>query len=105
MYLIKNQLRSLLSIYLSLRLSPVVRKDTRLEEVIPTLDYGAEFSKLFLGLGKMKTKYHITFKLDTNPICLYAPKKVAHPLLAKVNQKLDKMIQQGLTSPINETTR
>lgn len=47
MYLIKNQLRSLLSRNACLRLGPVVRKDTRLEEVIPTPDYGAEFSKLF----------------------------------------------------------
>ena len=53
----------------------------------------------------MKTDYHITLKPHTNPICLYALSKVPHPLLSKVKQELDKMIQQRVISPVTEPTQ
>ena len=56
------------------------------------------------GLGEMKSDYHITLKPDTNPICLYTPRKVPQLLLPKIKQELDKTIQQGLISPFTEPT-
>ncbi|EDO46126.1 predicted protein [Nematostella vectensis] len=55
LYVIKNQLHSLLSRNACVKLGLVVRADTNEEEFTPTPDYRAEFHKLFKGLGKMKT--------------------------------------------------
>ena len=52
----------------------------------------------------MKTEYHISLKPDANPVCLFTPRKVPHPLLPKVKEELDRMVQQGVISPVTEPT-
>jgi len=103
-YVIANQPYSLLSRNACVGLGLVVRASEDVEEVNPGPDYRAEFPKLFKGLGKMNSEYHITLKANTNPVCLYTPRKVPHPLLPKVKQELEKMAEQGVISPVTEPT-
>ena len=48
----------------------------------------------------MKTEVHITLQPDANPNCIYTPREIPHPLLPKVKQELDSMLQQGVISPV-----
>ena len=55
-------------------------------------DFRKEFPRLFEGLGKLKTKHHITLRDDATPVCLYNPRKVPHPLLPKVEAELQSIL-------------
>ena len=63
-----------------------------------------EFPKLFHGLGKLQTKHHITLTNNAQPVCLFAPRKVQHPLLQKVNDQLARIETQGVIPKITEPT-
>ena len=52
----------------------------------------------------MKTEVHITLQPDAKPNCIYTPRKIPHPLLPKVKQGLDSMLQQGVMSPVTIPT-
>ena len=52
----------------------------------------------------MKTEFHITLEPDTKPYCVYTPRKFPYPLLSKVKQELDSMLQQGVISPVTVPT-
>ena len=67
-------------------------------------DFKTEFPSLFTGLGKVKTEVHITLQPDAKPNCIYTPRKIPHPLLLKVKQELDSMLQQGVISPVTVPT-
>nr|KAG5700450.1 hypothetical protein BaRGS_010363 [Batillaria attramentaria] len=67
-------------------------------------DFKAEFPKLFSGLGTLQTKYTITLKPDAHPVCLYAPRKIPHPLIPKVKDEIERMQAEGVISPITEPT-
>ena len=103
-YVIKNQSHSLLSRDACVKLGLITRAEESVDEVKPSSDFKREFSSLFKGLGKMKTEYHISLKPDATPVCLYAPRKVPHPLLPKVKEELDRMVQQEVISPVTEPT-
>ena len=79
--------------------------DEDVEEVNtgPT-DFKAEFPALFSGLGKLKTECHITLRPDAIPFCLYNPRKIPHPLIAKVKSQIETMLQQGVISPVTAPT-
>ena len=67
-------------------------------------DFKEEFSKLFKGLGLMKSKYKIALREDATPFCLYTPRRIPHPLLPKVKEKLQEMVQQEVISPVTTPT-
>ena len=67
-------------------------------------DFKTEFPSLFIGLGKVKTEVHITLQPDTKPFCIYTPRKIPHPLLPKVKQELDSMLERGVISPVTAPT-
>ena len=67
-------------------------------------DFKAEFLALFTGLGRLKTKCHITLRTDAKPFCLYDPRKIPHPLLAMVKSKIEAMLEQGVISPVTAPT-
>lgn len=84
-YVIKNQSSSLLGRRACVDLGLVQRLDADVEELSTQLpNFRAEFPKLFTGLGKMTTEYRIALKPDAQPVCLYTPRRVPHPLLPKV---------------------
>ncbi|XP_048586199.1 uncharacterized protein LOC116611839 [Nematostella vectensis] len=47
-----------------------------------------KFSKLFKGLGKLDTEYHIELKDGAEPYAVHTARRVALPLLPKVKQEL-----------------
>ena len=67
-------------------------------------DFPAEYPKLFSGLGLLKEPYKIQLHEDAVPVCLYTPRRVPHPLLPKVKVKLEKMVKQGVISPVTAPT-
>ena len=103
-YVMENQPHSLLSRDACVKLGLIMRAEESVDEVKPSPDFRSEFPNLFKGLGKMKTEYHISLEPDANPVCLFTPRKVPHPLLPKVKEELDRMVQQGVISPVTEPT-
>ena len=47
-----------------------------------------QFPNLFTGLGKVKMEYKIKLADNAKSIRIYAPRRVAHPLLSKVKAEL-----------------
>ena len=63
-----------------------------------------EFPNLFRGLKNLQYKYSIKLKDGAIPFCLYSLRKVAHPLLPKVKQEIDRKLDQGVILPVTEPT-
>ena len=104
-YVIPDQTCLLLSRKACVELGLITRTDEEINEVTPPpADFRAEFPSLFSGLGKVKTEIHITLQPDTQPHCLYTPRKIPHPLLPRVKQEIDSMLQQGVISPVTVPT-
>ena len=62
------------------------------------------FPKLFTGLGKLKDNYQIKLRSDAKPYTLQVPRRVALPLLPKVEAELQRMEALGVISKIEEPT-
>ena len=62
------------------------------------------FPKLFIGLGKLKDNYQIKLRSDAKPYTLQVPRRVALPLLPKVEAELQRMEAIGVISKIEEPT-
>ena len=60
--------------------------------------------KLFIGLGQMKDSYTITLKEDAKPFAISVPRKVPLPLYRKTKVELDKMLETGVISPVDQPT-
>ena len=56
------------------------------------------------GLGLIGQEYRIPLKDDAVPVCLYTPRRVPHPLLPKVKEKLDSMVHDNVISPVTVPT-
>ena len=69
-----------------------------------TPDFRAEFPNLFKGLGCLETPYRISLLPDTVPVYLYTARRVAHPLLEKVEETLNTMKEQEVISEVKEPT-
>ena len=104
-YVIPDQTCPLLSRKACVALGLITRTDDEIDEVTPqNADFKTEFPSLFSGLGKVKTEVHITLQPDAKPHCVYTPRKIPYPLLPKVKQELDSMLQQGVISPVTVPT-
>ena len=101
-YVVHNQKCSLLSRRACVELGLIADKDVDEMNTGPT-DFKAEFPALFSGLGKLKTESHI--RPDAIPFCLYNPRKIPHPLIAKVKSQIETMLQQGVISPVTAPTK
>ena len=100
-FVLKDQLYSLLSKKACVDPGLIAR----IREVnTQPVNFIGEFPQLFHGLGKPKTKYHIKLNPDVKPVCLYTPRKVPHPLLPKVKNRIDSMTRQGVISPVTVPT-
>lgn len=63
-----------------------------------------KYLKLFEGLGVMKDSYHITLKEDAKPFQLSVPRKVPFPLYQKTKEELDRILETGVISRVDQPT-
>ena len=101
-YVLRNQPTSLLNKAACVSLKIISRVDEISGSATP--NFGAEFPKLFTGLGKLNTDYRITLQPGATPFCHTTARKVPHPLLQKVKKELDSMLKQGVISPVTVPT-
>ena len=97
LYVIENQGISLLSRNACVQLNLI-------KLVVDAIDIQKDFPKLFEGLGKVNMQHHINLTEDTRPVCLYAARKVPHPLLPRVEDELKRMEDQGVISKVTQPT-
>ena len=63
------------------------------------------FPKLFQGLGKLQGRpYSISLRSDAQPYALCTPRRVAIPLLPKVEAELARMQELGVTEKVEQAT-
>ena len=97
LYVIENQPTSLLGRDACLQLNLI-------KLMVDEVAVHKDFPHLFHGLGKLKMQHHINLRDDARPICLYAPRKVPHPLLPRVEEELRRMEQLGVISKVIQPT-
>ena len=97
MFALSDQYSGLLRRSACTKLGQIARIDS-----ISSPNFKQEFPNLFRGLGNLQKEYSTKLKEDATPFCLYTPRKVAYPLLPKVKQEIDRMLDQGVISPVTE---
>ena len=102
-YIMANQPNNLLSKAAIQRLE-LLTPAPEVYSVETTPDFGKEFPKLFKGLGCTKEKCTINLRENAEPVSIYTPRRVPHPLLPKVKEKLDTMVEQKVISPVTIPT-
>ena len=74
-------------------------------EPIMTLEKVSEkFPQLFQGLGKLTDNYSIKLQSNSEPYALTTPRRVAIPLLPKVETELQRMLQLGVIEKVTQPT-
>ena len=63
-----------------------------------------KYKDRFQGLGEFCNTYKITLRPDAKPFALYTPRRVAIPLLNKVNAELNRMESAGIITRVEEPT-
>lgn len=102
-YVMRNQQKNLLS-KSAVQSLKLLRPDPEVYSVENSPDFRKEYPELFHGLGKMKTAYKISLREDAAPMCLFAPRRVPHPLVEKVKQQLGKMEKSKIITRVTEPT-
>ncbi|XP_011859611.1 PREDICTED: uncharacterized protein LOC105557076 [Vollenhovia emeryi] len=67
-------------------------------------DVKRKFPKLFNGIGKIPGKCKLTVKPNVEPVAVTSPRCIAIPLIEKVKTILEKMVEEGIISAVNEPT-
>ena len=60
--------------------------------------------QLFTCLGQIKETYSITLKEDAKPFAISVPRKVPLSLYQKTKDELDRMLETGIISPVDQPT-
>ena len=102
-YIMRNQTKNLLS-KSAIQALQLLKPASTVYVVESSSDFKAEFPELFKGLGVMQEMYKIPLQEDASPVCLYTPRRVAHPLLPKVKAQLEKMKMSGVISAVTKPT-
>ena len=63
-----------------------------------------QYPKLFEGLGEIEGEYEIKLKPKAEPYALNVPRKVPFPKLEKTKQEIERMLQMGVISKIDQPT-
>ena len=63
-----------------------------------------KWPQLFKGLGEMKDPYTITLKEDAKPFAISVPRKVPLPLYQQTKNELDRMLETGVISKVDQPT-
>ena len=102
-YVIEDLERALLGREAAGRLKLVTRLDS-----LSSADYKTKvadkYPKLFKGVGVMKDNYSITLKEDAKPFQMTVPRKVPLPLYQKTKEELDRMLETGVISRVDQPT-
>ena len=61
-----------------------------------------EYPELFTGLGEIPGEYQIKLIDNPEPFALHVPRKVPLPLLKKTKDEIEKMLQMGVISRVDE---
>ena len=56
------------------------------------------------ALNKTCEPYSIKLRPGIQPMCIYTARKKAHPLLTKVKTEIDRMLAEGVISPVDGPT-
>ncbi|XP_021340612.1 uncharacterized protein K02A2.6-like, partial [Mizuhopecten yessoensis] len=67
-------------------------------------DYRKKYPTLFHGLGKMSGEYETKLRDGAKPFAISTPRRIALPLLDKVEDELSRMESLGVISPVDEPT-
>ena len=97
----KNQNKNLWS-KTTIQALQLLKTTSSVYAVEPATNFRNEFPALFKGLGLLQEPYRIRLRQDATPVCLYTPRRVPHPLLPKVKEQLQTMIQSEVISQVNE---
>jgi len=57
---------------------------------------------LFQGLGKLEGEHTIHLKEGVTPFCLTTPRRVPLPLMKKVKEEIERMLQLDVIEPVDE---
>ena len=102
-YIVKDLERPLLGRDTAQELKSINRVDT-----VSSDDYktrmASKHHQLFTLLGQMKDSYTITLKEDAKPFAISVPRKVPLPLYQKTKKELDRMLETGVISPVDQPT-
>jgi len=71
---------------------------------LSAVDPETEFPGIFTGLGELKGEYDITLKEDAKPFAIHVPRRIPIPLLPKVKEQLDGMLEHRVIEPVTETS-
>lgn len=74
------------------------------EPIITVDSVVQKFPQLFEGLGKLKDNYSIKLMTNCEPYALTTPRRVAIPLLPKVEAELQRMLQLGVIEKVEQPT-
>ena len=61
-----------------------------------------QYPELFTGLGEIPGKYQIKLIENPEPFALHVPRKVPLPLLKKTKDEIEKILQMGVISRVDE---
>lgn len=100
LYVIQGQQHALLSGSACLKLGLVAR----LHSLTKAADFKDEFPDIFKGLGKLREPYKIKLRPEAQPVCIYTARRIAHPLMTKVKVEIDRMLAEGVITPVEEPT-
>ena len=89
-----------------------VNKIDEVDEVTEKVTNSAEYKQnivrqypeLFTGLGEIPGKYQIKLIENPEPFALHVPCKVPLPLLKKTKDEIEKILQMGVISRVDEPT-
>ncbi|XP_015779103.1 PREDICTED: uncharacterized protein K02A2.6-like [Acropora digitifera] len=102
-YVVKDLDRPLLGREAAEKLKLVNRVDTVSSDDYKT-KIASKHPQLFTGLGQMRETYTITLKEDAKPFAISVPRKVPLPLFQKTKHELDRMLETGVISPVDQPT-
>ena len=102
-YVVKDLERPLLGREAAEKLKLVNRVDTVSSDDYKT-KIASKHPQLFTGLGQMRETYTITLKEDAKPFAISVPRKVPLPLYQKAKHELDRMLETGVISPVDQPT-
>ncbi|UYV84889.1 K02A2.6-like [Cordylochernes scorpioides] len=63
-----------------------------------------EYPKLFTRLGTLQGSYTIKLKDESQPHAIYTPRRIPIPLLNKIKEQLDQMVEKGVIEKVEQPT-
>lgn len=63
-----------------------------------------QYPKLFEGLGELEGEYDIKLKETPEPFAVNVPRKVPFPLLDKTKKEIERMLEMGVISRVDQPT-